>query len=315
MPDKFLAAVDIGTNSFHLIIVKVKSNGTFKIVDRERSIIRLGSRQSDGSSFISEEEMKQAIKILSSFKKLADFYEAPMRCVATSAVREASNKSEFIKKVSAKAGVEISVASGREEALLIFTGAKAASDLEDKKSLCIDIGGGSTEFVLAHYGKPVFAESVKIGAVRLSKKFFPNFVISYSSLKKCEEYVSEMIYKNKKLKFNDKIDIAVGASGTMQATAAMIFYLRHRKPKKSLNGFTFYHDELIKISDEVFSCKTTKDRLRIEGMEPKRADIIPAGLIILNKIFEIFRLNSITISEYALREGIILDMIKANGLQ
>lgn len=314
MPDNFLAAVDMGTNSFHLIIVKVKRNGTFKIVDRERKIIRLGSQQSDGTSLISEEEIKQSIKILSSFKRLADFYEAPMKCVATSAVREASNKEEFIKKVSAKAGVKITAVSGRKEALLIFTGAKAAASLEDKKSFCIDIGGGSTEFVLANNGKPVFAESVKIGAVRLSKKFFPNFVISNSSLNECEEYVDEMINKNKKLKFRKEIDIAVGASGTIQAAAAMIFYLRHKKPKKSLNGFTFYYDELKKVSEKVFSCKTTKERLKIEGMEPKRADIIPAGLIILNKTFEIFHLNSITISEYALREGIILEMIKANGL-
>ncbi len=313
MPNKFLAAVDMGTNSFHLIVVKVRKDGTFKIIDRERKIIRLGSHRSDGTTIISDEETEQAVKILAGFKKLADFYEAPMKAIATSAVREAMNKDEFVKSATEKTGVNIQVVSGNEEALLIFEGAKAVSDVHDKKSLCIDIGGGSTEFILAHYGKPVFAESVKVGAVRLSKKFFPDFVITDSALKACEEYVEEKIRANNNLKFEDKIDIAVGASGTMQAAAAMIFFLRHQKPKKSLGGFTFYYDELKNISKKVFGCRTTKERLKIEGMESKRADIIPAGLIILNKAFEIFHLHSITISEYALREGIILDMMKADS--
>ncbi len=310
MSSPFLASIDMGTNSFHLIIVRVKKDGSFKIVDREREIIRLGSHKGEGLSFITKEETNEAIRRLSSFKELAGFYNAEIRAVATSAVREAHNKTEFKKTVYDTTGITVEAVDGREEAKLIFIGAKKALGLFDKKAFCMDIGGGSTEFVLGNNGEPEFAESVKIGAVRLSKMFFPNYIITDEAVKACEEYVSKEIYANPKLKLNAKFDIAVGSSGTIEAAASMIYYLRHQKPKKSSNGFTFAFDELKTVTAGVFNCKTPEERLAIKGMEAKRADIIPAGLIILNKVFEIFNLQSITISEYALREGIILEMIE-----
>lgn len=310
MPDRFAAAVDMGTNSFHLIIVKVKKNGTFKIVDREKEIIRLASHRGKGLTLITKEETLRAVKILTSFKKLASFYNAEMRAVATSAVREAHNKEHFVKEIFNKTGIEIEAIEGREEAGLIFTGAKKALELHDKKAFCMDIGGGSTEFVLGNNGRLEFAESLKIGAVRLSRMFFPDYEITDKSLKTCGEYVSEIMHENKNLKLNRKFDLAVGCSGTIVAAASMIYYLRHQRPKKSPNGFTFSYDELKAVTEKVFDCRTAHERLEIKGMEAKRADIIPAGLIILNKAFEIFKIKTLTISEYALREGIILQMME-----
>ncbi len=312
MPNRFLAAVDMGTNSFHLIIVKIKKDGSFKIVDREREIIRLASHKGRGLSLITKEETEHAIKILSGFKKLASFYNAEMRAIATSAVREAHNKAHFVKAVLVATGIKVEPVDGREEAKLIFTGAKKALELNDKKAFCMDIGGGSTEFVLGNNGEPEFAESIKIGAVRLSRMFFPDFLITDNALKVCGEYVGDEIHSNKNIKFNRKFDIAVGSSGTIESAASMIYYLRHQRPKKSPNGFTFTHDELKAVTAAVMECKTRDERLAIKGMEAKRADIIPAGLVILNKAFEIFKLKSLTISEFALREGIILRMIEEN---
>jgi len=304
-----LAAVDMGTNSFHLIIVKLKKDGSFKVIDREKEVIRLGSHEGKDLSVISPDEIEGAIKILSRFKKLAQYYSAKVRTVATSAVRESHNQQEFIDEVFKSTGIEVEVIKGHHEAELIYRGAKEALPLDDKKVLCIDIGGGSTEFVFGENGKPVFAESVKVGAVRLSKIFFPDYLISDEAVTECEKYIEGHLRSKHKILFNEKYDFAVGSSGTIQSVAAMIHFSKNNKPIDKLNGLSFSKKELKSIVDEILLRKTTEERLTLKGMEPKRADIIPAGLLILKKTFELFDIKDITISEFALREGIILEMI------
>lgn len=312
MLNNHFAAVDMGTNSFHLIIVKVKEDGSFKMVDREREVIRLGLHEGKNLSVISDDEIVHSIEVLSKFKRLAATYSAPIRAVATSAVRESVNKKEYVEKILKTTGIAIEVINGNEEAVLIFEGIKKAIPLEDKKAFCTDIGGGSTELIYSNSGDINFAESIKIGAVRLSKKFFPDYITYKPMVKACEEYVEARIKANKKIKTDINFDVAIGSSGTVQAAANMIYYLRNGNIKKNLNKFSFNRSELKKITEEVLTAKTPKERLNIKGMETKRADIIPAGLIILNKIFDLFKINQISLSDYALREGIILDTIKHN---
>ncbi len=311
MPNNCIAAVDMGTNSFHLIIARVKKDGTFKVIDREREIIRLGSHKGKGLSYITDEETELAIKTLKGFKELAEFYEAEFRAVATSAVRESNNREEFVNAIKKATGIKIEVIKGREEANLIFKGTMKALDLYDKSALCIDIGGGSTEIILGNNGEPEFAESVKIGAVRLSKMFFPDYVITDSAVKNCQDYITQALSSKFKSDKKYKFEIAVGSSGTIEAAAAMISYLRDEKPPKSLNGFSFKQAELKEITNIVMMKRTPEERLSVKGMEAKRADIIPAGLLILNSIFELFKIREMTISGFALREGIILEMIES----
>ena len=313
MPSDCLAAVDMGTNSFHLIIVKLKKDGSFKLIDREKEVIRLGSHEGKDLSVISSDEIKNAVKILSRFKKLAQYYNAKMRAVATSAVRESHNQNEFLEAVFRLTGIEVEVIKGRHEAELIYRGASKALPLDNKKVLCVDIGGGSTELVFGNKGKAVFAESIKVGAVRLSKKFFPDFLISEKAVKECEQYIDEHLKSKHNLLFDEDYDFAVGSSGTIQSVAALINYSKNNKPLGKMNGFTFSNKELYSVVDQIIMRTTTEERLKIKGMEPKRADIIPAGILILKKTFELFKLKEITISEFALREGIILEMLDKIG--
>lgn len=309
MPNNLIAAVDMGTNSFHLIIAKIKKDGSFKIVDKEREVIRLGSHKGENLSVISPEEIETSTEVLSRFKNLSDFYGAKMRAVATSAVREAENKNEYIDLIYRKTGIKVEVIEGHHEAELIYLGAKKALPISDKKVLCIDIGGGSTEFILGDKGNPVLAESVKIGAVRLSKKFFPDFILNAQSIAGCEKYIEEIIESNGSLKLKPEVDFAVGSSGTVQSAAYMIYFAKYFNEPESLNGFTFSYDEFEMIYNDVMRKQTPAERLKIKGMEAKRADIIPAGLLILKTIFNLFNIQKMTVSEYALREGIILEMI------
>jgi exopolyphosphatase / guanosine-5'-triphosphate,3'-diphosphate pyrophosphatase len=196
---KRIAAIDMGTNSFHLIIVGVREDGSIKFLDREREFIRLGSELGEDLSFISENETAKAISVLQNFASIAKYHKADIRAVSTSAVREAKNKIEFIEEVFNQTGIKVETIEGAEEAKLIFLGMKNALPINDKSVLGIDIGGGSTEFIYGVNGTPVFAESVKIGAVRLSKKFFPDFIITEPSIKACTDYNDEQIKLNQKI--------------------------------------------------------------------------------------------------------------------
>jgi exopolyphosphatase/guanosine-5'-triphosphate,3'-diphosphate pyrophosphatase len=307
--DKCIAAIDMGTNSFHLIIVQVKSDGTFKIIDREREVIRLGSHKGREFTWISEGEMEKALDVLKDFGKIARFYKADVRAIATSAIREAKNKSEFIDRVFEEIGITVEAVDGKTEAELIYLGVQNALDVFDKRILCVDIGGGSTEFLLGENGNSEFSESIKIGAVRLSKMFFPDFHLTESGIDMCRQYIKDKLDTNSYLHPNHSFEMAIGSSGTIVAAASIISFRRNAKFKKTMNGFTFSAEEIFELTSDVLKCESPVDRLFIEGMEIKRADIIPAGLLILCEVFNKFNLNEMTVSENALREGIIIDTI------
>lgn len=303
-----LAAVDVGTNSFHLIVAKIKSDGNFKIIDRQREVIRLGEG-SDDIKIIKPEKMKRAVSVLKQFKEIADSHKAPLRAVATSAVRESSNRNEFIKKVFEETGIEIEVISGDEEARLIYLGALKSVHLFNKKTLVIDIGGGSTEFFIGKKGKTKFSASLKLGAVRFTQKFFMKDQLTDDAIKACRQWIRLELNDVARAACEIGFDICVGTSGTIMSTGWMIEANRKGKPSpfKNLNNYEFTKEEFDIICREVLSRKTIEERKKIPGCDEKRADIIPAGIIILDEIFNAFELDRMTISAYALREGIIVD--------
>jgi exopolyphosphatase/guanosine-5'-triphosphate,3'-diphosphate pyrophosphatase len=311
---KRIAAIDIGTNSFHLIIVESNQDGKLKLLDRQREFLRLGSESGEDLSFITQNEKEKAIEVLKNFSTLSQFHKASIRAVSTSAVREAKNKNEFIQEVFEQTGIVIETIDGNEEANLIYLGMKNALPLNNKSVLGIDIGGGSTEFIYGVDGSAVFAESVKIGAVRLSKKFFPEFVITESSTKNCSEYVEHQIKMNNKIQTNLNLDFAVGSSGTVDTICLIKQFQNKVDVKPRLNGYSFNKSEFDEIYSFVMSLKNPLERMSIPGIEAKRADIIPAGFIILKKVFELFNIKEMVLSEYALREGVVFDIINKNHL-
>ncbi len=307
-----LAAIDIGTNSFHLIVVKIKNGGNFEIIDREREVIRLGEGNVGDIKFINPNAAKRAISALRRFKKIAESHDAKIRAVATSAVREALNKNEFIKQVYEKTGIEIEVVSGYEEARLIYLGVLKAVPVYDKQVLCIDIGGGSTEFAIGKEGNLKYATSIKLGAVRLTQRFFPDYAINKERIKACKKWVEGELYKITKEIKKIGCELYVGSSGTIMSTGLMIYSKKNKKSSqpKILNNFTFTYKEFLEVKKNILNAVTPEERMKIKGLDEKRADIIPAGIIILDTIFEKLNIKKITISGYALREGIIIDTLQ-----
>lgn len=308
-----IAAIDIGTNSFHLIVVKTDSDGNFDIIDREKEVIRLGEGNPGDIKTILRHSIERAVTALKRFKGIADSHNANIRAVATSAVREALNGEDFIATVLKETGIEIEVVSGHEEARLIYLGILKAVPIYDEQVLCFDIGGGSTEFIVGHKGNIKFSTSLKLGAVRLTHKFFPDYKVNKSLVKVCRNWVEGELFHvlrdTKEYSYNK----VVGSSGTFLAAANMIAVRKglELSAAMALNNFSFKAEELFELEEEILSKKTPALRKKIPGLDSKRVDIIPAGIIILASIVRLLGIKELTASDYALREGVIIDSIQS----
>ncbi len=307
---KNLAAIDIGTNSFHLIVVDVdKRNRKFKILTREKEIVRLGSGSTD-MKHLSENAMNRGIEALKRFKAIADAARAPVRAIATSAVREALNQSEFLRRVKSATGIKIEIASGSEESRLIYLGVLQALPVFNRKILLMDIGGGSTEFLIGRQREIFYENSLKLGAIRLTQRFFTSEKLTPKSVKQCRKFVWGTInLVSREIKKHD-YDMAIGSSGTILNIASMIRLMRGEPAAIKTNNFSFSRRELNKIVEKLTKAKDVKQRAKIPGLDVSRADIIVAGALILEQIFEELNIKRMTVSEFALREGIILDTIE-----
>ncbi len=310
-----IAAIDIGTNSFHLIVVKVNQDGNFEIIDREKDVIRLGEGSGGEIKRILPEATERALVALKRFKLIAHSHNAKIRAVATSAVRESHNKQEFINLVKETTGIDIEVISGYEEARLIYLGILKAVPVYHLKTLIIDIGGGSTELLLGLKGIPIYSSSLKLGAVRLTQKFFADGILSEQKIQECKRWVELSLFQVANGIKKEGFNICVGSSGTIMA-AGLLIYARKKNAITSstiLNNFEFTKSELDEVAEDILSKKTIDKRKKIDGLDDKRADIIPAGIIILQTIFELLDLQKMTISGYALREGIVIDELQKNS--
>ncbi|NDK04194.1 Exopolyphosphatase [Leptospira kirschneri serovar Mozdok] len=307
--EKPLAAIDLGTNSFHMIIVRVRTNGTFEAIAREKESVRLGNRLQENGP-IDPESFRRGIDCLKRFKILAENAGAEIRAVATSALREASNQEDFLETTYQEAGISIDVVSGYEEARLIYFGILQGIPVFDRKIMMIDIGGGSTEILVGHRGNILFSKSFKLGAIRLSEKFFKEETLSNSDVRKCRLYIEEMLLPFRKILRDLKPDLVVGSSGTIQSIAGMILASRGETEEISLNNFSFTSSEFKKIRNLILEADTSKKRSKIPGLDSKRADIIVGGTLILEEIFDLANVPALTVSEFALREGIVYDTIR-----
>ncbi len=314
--NKKLAALDIGTNSFHLIVVSVSSTGNFEIIDREKEVIRLSEGNIGDIKEITVDSTNRAISAINRFNKIAESHGASLRATATSAVRESLNKNEFLEDIFNSTGVQIEVISGLEEARLIHLGILKAVPVFDLESLSIDIGGGSTEFIVGNKGEIKYSNSLKLGAVRLTQRFFPDYILTDEKINEARKWVEGVItpvISNIKSK---NIEAIVGSSGTILNIGMMISALQGAEKGENpiLNNFEFSVNDLREIETLVLSKKTPKERKSIAGLEEKRIDIIPAGVIIISEILKKLEAKKLIISDYALREGIILDSMDKLGI-
>lgn len=303
-----IAAIDLGTNSFHALIVDIFPDGSFAIVDALKEMVTLG-RDGLGQK-LPPDAFKRGLAALRKIKTLCDSYRVEkILAYATSAIREAENGGEFIQRVIDEIHIKILAIPGKTEAELIGHAVQHALALGDKPVLITDIGGGSTEFIIATDTDFLYLDSRKIGVSRMSASLVKSDPISQKDLKELTS-----VYKTETLELSAQIrhfkpEILVGTSGTMQNIATMIAAHNKLNTSITLNEFEYSAADFFSFYDK-FIKLNSKQRLQVPGLDSKRVDFVVAGLVLVNYLLKKFDIKRIKTCTQAMREGIILRYIK-----
>ncbi|YCO45549.1 Ppx/GppA family phosphatase [Thermosynechococcus sp. FA-CM-4201] len=318
LSDRILAAIDVGTNSIHMVVVQIQpSLPSFKIIAAEKDMVRLGERcQITGQ--LTEEAMNRAIATLRRCRELATGLKAEeIIGVATSAVREAPNGREFLERVKAETGLTIDLISGEEEARRIYLGVLSGLEFNGKPHIIIDIGGGSTELILGDGHEPRYLSSTKVGAVRLTDLFVKSDPISDQDYAALRAYVRGMLDRavedlRQQLGPHEKPQF-VGTSGTIESLMMIHTCDRLGACPPSLRGYELTLEDLKALVAKLRRLNFSQ-RCQLLGMSERRAEIIVAGAVILAEAMEMLGQPSLITCDRALREGIIVDWMLTHGL-
>jgi exopolyphosphatase/guanosine-5'-triphosphate,3'-diphosphate pyrophosphatase len=306
-----IAAIDIGTNSVHMIIVQVKPDLSFEVIDREKEMVRLGAGGLDGRA-LTDTAMAAALQTLSKFKKLADSYQVDeIVGAATSAVREAENGGDFLAEVARQTGIRARVISGTEEARLIHLAAGYGVDVGSSSAVVVDIGGGSVEITLGPATSVQLARSFKIGVIRLTERFVRSDPLAKRDEQRLVKYVNRQIGGHVAEIAARGFDRVIGTSGTILSLGALAAQDKARR-SDDLRNLRVSAKQLHRVRKEIVTL-TLEERLRMPGLDPRRADLSVAGAVLLDTILRRLGADELTLCDLALREGLILDYIHTNS--
>ena len=295
-----LAAVDLGSNSFHMVIARV-DHGGIQIVDRLREPVRLAmGLQDDGS--LDEESQERAIKCLTLFgQRLRDFGPDQVRAVGTNTLRKARNSRKLLREASKALGHRIDIITGREEARLIYLGVSHGIAGAPARRLVIDIGGGSTECIIGDGFETVSVHSLYMGCVGFTKQFFGDGKISRKRMNNARLAASlELQPVQKKLR-KKGWERAIGASGTIRSVAAILSEAGWAHGTITAEGLSNLEQAMVTAG--------RLEKLELPGLDPDRRPVFAGGVAILSAVFERLHIEEMWISPTALREGLLYDII------
>ena len=311
-----VAAIDIGTNSTHLLVASVDTNlRTFNIIQAEKSTTRLGERDPD-SGELTAAAMQRGHETLRRFRDLAISHDVEqIVTAATSAVREAPNGRDFLQQIKDGLGIDVDLVSGSEEARLIYLGVLSGMSFGDRPHLLLDIGGGSTELILADGRDARALTSTRVGAVRLQRDFVKDdpippqrrlFLQSFiqGSLEPAVDKVHRRIRPG-------EIPALVATSGTATAIGALAASEDDRPPLR-MHGYRLSRQRLDRVVDRLVAM-TPEQRRELPCLNDRRAEIIVPGALILQTTMQMLDVDELLLSERALREGLIVDWMLRHG--
>ena len=310
-----LAAIDIGTNSLHMIVVRVRADLSFEVIDREKEMVRLGAGGLDGRS-LTPEAMHAALQVLSKFRRLAESHKVDeIIAAATSATREAENGGEFLSTVTALTGIRPKVIPGTEEARLIHLAAVyGVSVPDDVAAVVVDIGGGSVEITRGRGAHVDLGRSFKLGVIRLTERFVKTDPLDPRDERKLVKHINAELGD-----YLDEIAVAgydrvIGTSGTILSLGAVAAAQSGSPVGAPLRSRRVSAKQLRRLRRDLMAIDLER-RLRVPGLEPRRADLAVAGAILLDTIVTRLGSNDITLCDLSLREGLVLDYIARHRKQ
>ena len=305
-----IAVIDIGTNTFHLLVSQSEYVGVVSQVESYKLPVKLGEKGIT-KGVIHPEAFQRGIEAIKYFKEIiSSKHIEEVYAFATSAVRRASNANEFISEVKNSLGIKIDVISGEKEAEYIYYGVHQAVDLGEKTSLIMDIGGGSVEFILCNEKEIFWKGSFDVGAAILLEKFQPSDPITEQEIKNIHDYVSGILEPLFAAFEKYPAVQLVGSSGSFDTLADMVAHRFHSP--EVLEGKTEYSFDLKEIKSviETVINSTHKERETFEGLSAMRIDMIVVGCVLIKFIMNKFQLQNIKLSAYALKEGVLWQVMK-----
>jgi exopolyphosphatase/guanosine-5'-triphosphate,3'-diphosphate pyrophosphatase len=303
-----IAALDLGSNSFHLLVADAHPDGTFEPLVRDKETLRLADIVAT-TGRIGDEASSHAVEVVRRFRALAESVDAQeIVACATSALREADDSAAVVDHIESETGVRIDVISGKEEARLIFAAVRASVVIDPGPALALDLGGGSLELMVGDQGGLAWSTSVKLGAARLTAELVRGDPPTSGDQRRLSRRVTSLLAP-----VADEIDslgptTLIGSSGTLCALVRMAAARRSGSIPPSVNQLQVRRKDLLAVHDQIMGL-TAAERQRLPGVDARRADLLPAGSTLLTAVMELSGLDDVTGCEWALREGIVLDAI------
>ena len=306
-----IAVIDVGTNSIHMVLAEAEPDGSYKILDRFKDMTRLGDGTFRQRRLSSESRARgcEVLKNLTTLARNKGFDRILM--AATSAVREARNSGQFIEEVSKSTGVRVKVVTGQEEARLIYLGVRQSMDLTDRPTLLLDVGGGSVELIVGNRERLLHAVSLKLGAIRLKDRFLSKSPPTKAKLRAMQDVIKEEIHAALGRFRQTAFDRIVISSGMAANLAEIIYLERTGVPIPQINLSTITLKE-VRAVEQRLATSDVETRLGVPGLDPRRVDTLLPATSVIRRCLEVIGHKEATISDRAMREGLVYDFIQKN---
>ena len=296
-----VAAIDLGSNSFHMIVARLEKSGTLSVIDRLRENVRLGGGL-DADGAIDDPTQNRAFECLETFaQRIRDLPHSCVRVAGTNTLRVAINAQSFVNKAETILNHPIEIIAGREEARLIYLGVAHGLATKEGNRLVVDIGGGSTEFIIGKGMQPVRRESLYTGCVSASKRFFNNGDITEDTMKAAELDAALTLFPQSANFQSSQWDEAIGCAGTIKAIADIV-----HEQGWCLNGISYKSLQLLRKA--VIDAGHIDD-INLAGLSQNRKPVLAGGLSVLLAVFKTLKIKQMRVSDQGMREGLLYDLV------
>lgn len=303
-----VGAIDIGTNSVHLLVAEVSPDGRISVVEHAREQVELGAGEFKAHR-LTPEAFSRGIEALRTFRHACDsLLVEDIHATATSAVREAENGAEFCLAVKEQAGIHVRVISGLDEARLVYLGARADIDFSGGRALLFDLGGGSTEFVLCDHEQALIMESLPLGHIRLADAFGPGDTMTEDQRRALKNHVQKLLQPLLSRVRGSDFHTLIGTSGTARTLARIATLRRGDTIPEHEHGLVLHRAELDDLI-RTFKTRPPSTWGQIPGMDDKRKRTLPVGAIFVRELMKALNKDHLLTSERSLRDGLIVDWI------
>lgn len=307
--------MDVGTNSARLLLVRINPNHSYTVLTSQKEVVRLGEGEFSDDEVLQPVAMQRALDVLSRFTALSKHYRVTeVIAVATSATREAKNQADFLKMLEKECNLELHVISGKEEARLVYLGVSSGVNLAENKAMFIDIGGGSTEVAYGGQHEYDYLDMFKLGAIRLTQLYFlpseeePVAPARYALIK---HYVRNTAIRATNRLRDEDTTICYGSSGTIMNIGEMV--IQRTEKRRLVRDDVVNLDQIKELAVHLCSL-SLEERKKVPGMNPERADIIIAGIAVLETLMTEIGVKQICVSERGLRDGLLVDYLGRMGI-